>query len=254
MAVLSGSWVQSLCIVGASSFALLLSSTLARCAPSSFIVSNYSIAPFSIESNGLPKGWGLRILAGRPNVKIIKEKDKNILRLRSKHSSIVLYKDLNVDLKIFPYLKWRWKVTKLPEGADARLDNRDDQAAGIYIAFPRFPKMINTQLLAYIWETSAPVGTSIRNKKNSAVHYIVIRSGKSRLNEWITEERNVMEDYRKVFGKEPPIVGRVAILIDSDDTHSQAESFFERIEFIRQPHVQMWLPGIQLVKSTIPAP
>ena len=254
MATLPGLWVRSASFIAAGALVCLLSPAPAQSAASSLVVSNYSKPLIVTQSNGLPKGWKLRIWAGEPDVKVIRENGKNVLRLRSRVSSLSLYKDLTVNLKNYPHLKWRWKVTKLPKNADARVNNRDDQAAGVYVVFPRFPKMINTQLLAYIWETSAPVGSILRNKKNPALHYIVVRSGKGRLNEWITEERNVIEDYRQVFGEDPPMVGGVALLIDSDDTHSQAESYFAKIEFLKRSHVQLPPPANQLVKSIIPKP
>jgi hypothetical protein len=81
------------------------------------------------------------------------------------------------------------------------------------------------------------------------VHYIVVRSGKNHLNEWITEERNVMEDYKRVFGKAPPLVGGISLLIDTDDTRSQAESYFSKIEFLKQAHVRKTPPANRFVKS-----
>ena len=109
--------------------------------------------------------------------------------------------------------------------------------------------MINSQLLAYVWETSVPEGTVLRNRKNPMVHYIVVRSGKGKLDQWITEERNVLEDYRMVFGEEPPEVGGISLQIDTDDTHSQAESFFDQIEFVKDLRAEAAPPKNSFVKS-----
>ena len=67
------------------------------------------------------------------------------------------------------------------------------------------------------------------------VHYIVVRSGMDDLDKWITEKRNVMDDYRRVFGSEAPQVGGIALMIDTDDTLSDAESYFARVEFNGRP-------------------
>ena len=142
---------------------------------------------------------------------------------------------MKLDLNKFPVLSWKWKVTKLPAGADARNVESDDQAAGIYVVFPRFPSFINSQLIGYVWETSAPVGSILKSRKNPLVHYIVVRSGMDDLDKWITEKRNVMDDYRRVFGSEAPKVGGIALMIDTDDTLSDAESYFARVEFNGRP-------------------
>ena len=63
------------------------------------------------------------------------------------------------------------------------------------------------------------------------VHYIVVRSGKKDLNKWITERRNVLEDYKKIFSSTPPKIGGISIMIYSDDTNDTAESFLKKITF-----------------------
>lgn len=231
--------VSAACSVAFFAFSIILppssfsAELFLRKAKNSVEVSNFTNTSPQSEPNGLPKDWKLRVWRGEPDVKILNKDGKGFLRLRSQKASVSVYRNFKLDLRNFPNLKWRWKVTQLPKNADARIVNRDDQAAGIYVIFPRFPSMINSRFLAYIWETSAPVGTVMRNRRNPMIHYIVVRSGKGKLNQWITEERNVLNDYRKVFKQEPPMVGGVALLIDTDDTRSQAESFFAQIEFKR---------------------
>jgi hypothetical protein len=64
------------------------------------------------------------------------------------------------------------------------------------------------------------------------VTYVVVRSGGAELGKWLTERRNVREDFRRIYGEEPdddPAV--VSIGIDSDDVKGAAESFFGPILF-----------------------
>lgn len=51
------------------------------------------------------------------------------------------------------------------------------------------------------------------------------------LNRWLTERRNVYQDYRKVFGQDPENPQAVVVSIDTNDTHSKAEAFIGRIIF-----------------------
>ncbi len=132
-------------------------------------------------------------------------------------------------------MEWTWKVTKIPEKGSAKHYSRDDQAIGIYVVFPRFPSMLNSRLIAYIWDSSVPKEKILRSRKQLMVHYIVVRSGKKDLKKWITERRNVLEDYRKIFSSSPPKIGGISIMIDSDDTNSTAESFIKKITFKKLP-------------------
>ncbi|MDC4226758.1 MAG: DUF3047 domain-containing protein [Candidatus Manganitrophus sp.] len=151
------------------------------------------------------------------------------LRLVSDGNSFGVYREKELNPKKTPILTWQWKVTRLPEGADVRDKKKDDQAAQMYVMFPRFPKMVNTRLVGYIWETSAPKLSKITSRKSSNTRYIVLQSGPENLGKWVTERRNVYEDYKTLFGEEPPEIGGITIMIDSDDTHSSAESYFTDI-------------------------
>ena len=197
------------------------------------VVSDFALNPAQKNSIQLPKGWALKVWHGRADIRLIQDENKHsgVLRLRSEKASVSIYREVKLDLEKFPVLSWKWKVTKLPEGADARKLDADDQAAGVYVVFPRFPSFINSQFIGYVWETSVPEGTILRSRKNPMVHYIVVRSGVDDLDKWITERRNVMEDYRRVFGTGAPKVGGIALMIDTDDTHSDAESYFANVEF-----------------------
>ena len=63
------------------------------------------------------------------------------------------------------------------------------------------------------------------------VKMIVVESGRSLVNQWVTEERNVYEDYRKAFGEEPPMVSGVAIMTDTDNTGESAIAYYGDIVF-----------------------
>ena len=122
----------------------------------------------------------------------------------------------------------------MPAGGDVRKKETDDQAAQIYVVFPKFPSQINSRMLGYIWDTSAPVGSSVTSAKLSTTKYIVLKSGKDEIGKWLSEKRNVYEDYKKLFDEEPPKVGSIALMIDSDDTKTSAESFFGDIYFSKE--------------------
>ena len=184
-----------------------------------------------VNKEGLPKGWKLKQWFGNTHqIEIVSEGEGKALHLVSQQNSFGLYKDFNFESKETPIVSWRWKVTRLPEGADVRQKDKDDQAAQLYVAFPKFPKMVNTRLVGYIWESGAPKGANITSQKSSKTRYIVLESGKEHLGEWVAERRNVYEDYKALFGEEPPEGGGVTVMIDSDDTHSSAESYFGDIQ------------------------
>jgi Protein of unknown function (DUF3047) len=92
---------------------------------------------------------------------------------------------------------------------------------------------VRSLIIGYIWDSTAPVGTICKSQKTGTVTYIVLRSGDGELGKWITERRNVVEDFRKIYSEVPDNPTELSLSIDSDDTASSAESFIGRIVFTR---------------------
>lgn len=185
------------------------------------------IAKFVSTSNIAVSGWQIKDWKGRSDIKVVDADDAgHVLHLKSKGTSTALYKEIALNIAEIQYLNWQWKVIKLPDGGDVRRKETDDQAAQIYVVFPKFPLQVNSRLIGYIWDTNAPKGSTATSHKFSKTKYIIVRSGKEDVGKWLKEKRNVYADYKMLFGEEPPKVGKIAIMIDSDDTNSSAESFF----------------------------
>jgi hypothetical protein len=90
---------------------------------------------------------------------------------------------------------------------------------------------VRSRIIGYVWDSTAPGGTIC--EKTSTVTYVVLRSGADELDKWITERRNVVEDFRKIYGEAPDNFTALSLGIDSDDTRSSAESFIGPIVFTR---------------------
>ena len=191
------------------------------------------------STSQLPNDWSVRVWQGTPEIEIVQERTRAVLKLRSHQSNVAVYKKIHVDLAQHPNLSWEWKVTELPVHGDARDGQLDDQAAGIYVMFPRFPGFFNTRIIGYVWESGAPQGTIMKSRNDSRIHYVVIRSGKEEAGKWVQERRNVEQDYEQIFGETAPSVGGVSLLIDSDHTESTSESFFGDIYFSSESMLSM---------------
>ncbi len=62
---------------------------------------------------------------------------------------------------------------------------------------------------------------------------IIVQSGAEHIGKWLEQEVNVLEDYRKAFGKDPPETASIAIMNDSDNTGESSISFIDYIEVYR---------------------
>jgi len=188
-----------------------------------------------LSGDNTPVGWVLEEKAGTPEIKIEKSGGQFFVRLKSNNSSFGLRKEVEFDLKDTPFLNWKWRVNVLPEQGDFLNKDTDDQAAQIYVLFPRFPAKLNTDFLGYIWESNPK---NLKKEGESPAwsksRLIVLQAGPKRLNQWIQEKRNVYEDYKRLFNDEPPKVGAVALYINSQHTRAKAESSFAEIFFSKK--------------------
>ncbi len=189
-----------------------------------------------VDEKGIPKGWVQEKEMG-PQSKITlgQEKEFHFVHLLSVNDGFGIKKEFSFDIRKYPYLSWRWKATRLPKGGDIRKRDTDDQAGQIYVLFPRFPTMINTRSMGYIWDAADPVGTSGTSTAYSKMKYEVLQSGTDKLGQWIWETRNVYEDYKKCFQEEPPNVGGVLLYINTQHTQSSAEIYYGEIFFSTHP-------------------
>jgi hypothetical protein len=190
------------------------------------------IADFSsgVGEDGVPLGWQLKEKSGKADFSVVKESDLHALHLRSAKTSFSIQKEVDVDVRQYPLLTWKWKVTKLPEGGDFRKTKTDDQAAQLFLAFSK------TKAIVYLWDTSAPQGLmeEAPSPPFFSIKAVVVRSGANETGKWITETRNAFEDYKKLYGREPSSVGGVRIQINTQHTESSAESFFAEVVFKKQ--------------------
>lgn len=193
------------------------------------------LVPAHLPAAGVPRGWRVWELAGTPTIELVRSEPGLALRLRSEQTSFALYRDVVVDLRELPILTWAWKVVRLPAGADVRQRATDDQAAQLYVMFPRWPALrVNTDVIGYVWDTSAPPGAALPSPQAPNVRIIVVESGPSGVGTWQRYARNVREDYEALFGRRPaPRVGGVAVMIDTNDTRGQAETLVADLAFHR---------------------
>ena len=161
-----------------------------------------------------------------------------------------LTREIKINPKEYPIVQWRWKITNILKKGDVHRKDGDDYPARIYITFEYdarklgFFEKANYQMVKLlcgeypplaaincIWESKAPVGTMVPNPYTDRVMMFVVESGSARLNQWVNEERNVYEDYKKAFGEEPPMISGVAMMTDTDNTGESATAYYGDILF-----------------------
>jgi hypothetical protein len=134
---------------------------------------------------------------------------------------------------------------------DARRKDGDDYPARVYVAFRYDPTRATVwekatygayrlvygtyppaAALNYIWDNRLPPGTTLDNAYTDRAKMVVVRSGPAEIGRWMTETRNVLDDYRRLFGGDPPRIAGVAVMTDTDDTGERAVAWYDALAFL----------------------
>jgi hypothetical protein len=213
------------------------------------------VATFSQMEAGqpLPSDWEKMTFRGyKPTEYSLVELDgKVVAKAVSEQSSSGLIRRIDVDLAEYPILEWSWLVQNIYEKGDVTQKSGDDYPTRIYVIFDYDLKNLSwfqrnlirglrvfygevpTRAINYIYESKAEVGTIVPNPYSDLVKMVVVDSGSENLGSWQYYTRNLLDDYREIFGEEPPKIAAIAIMTDSDDTKESATSYFGDISFTR---------------------
>lgn len=176
-------------------------------------------------SAGDLSGWNDKIFKGKTVYTIAKDGDRNVLKAHSQKAASGLFREIAVDTKKYPVLRWSWKVEHSLKKEDVTKKSGDDFAARVYVVFPRtfFWRM---RAINYVWATKMPKGSSAPSPYTTNAMIVAVESGDEKAGQWVTEERNIHEDYKRLFGEEPPAVGAIAVMADTDDTRDEVTAWF----------------------------
>jgi hypothetical protein len=177
--------------------------------------------PVGRFSAGDLSGWSDKPFKGKTSYTL----DGGLLKAHSVKSASGLIKKLSADTRKYPKLSWSWRVDHSLTREDIKSKKGDDFAARVYVVFPRtfFWRM---RAINYVWAGKMPKGSEARSPYTANSAIIALESGDEKAGVMVPEERNIYEDYKRVFGEEPPLLGGIAIMTDTDDTQDEATAWY----------------------------
>jgi hypothetical protein len=215
------------------------------------------LAQFSAEHElgGTPACWRSQI--ARRDLPIthyeLAELDgRTVLHSVSDGATSGLRRDVDIDPYDTPWLHWAWRVDRVESRATVAYDALDDSPARVIVAFDGDNSLVKPgdrifhdlvevvtgvavpfATLMYVWDGRAPPESVFQYPRTSRIRYLVVESGTANTGRWLSYARNVVEDYRRVFGSEPGRIRSVAVLTDSDDLKTHSEAWYGDLGFGR---------------------
>lgn len=176
-------------------------------------------------SAGNLSGWKEKVFKGRTDYALVTDGGTTVLRAHSRNTASGLVKNIDLDPKKYPILRWSWKVDHTLKREDVTKKSGDDFAARVYVVFPR-AFFLRTRAINYVWAAKLPQGSAVPSSYTGNVIIVAVESGNGKAGTWISEHRNIYEDYRRFFGEEPPRLGGVAIMTDTDNTSDETTAWY----------------------------
>ena len=220
-------------MVYGKSLSIFISATLI------FLMSCFSVQGSEILLDDYQKGlspkWEEKSFQGKTRYEVAREDGHQCIRATSQAAASGLFYEIRYDPKAYPILKWRWKADHILRKGDALKKAGDDYVARVYVVFPSLA-FWKTRAINYIWANKLPKGKAVPNPFTANAIMVAVESGPSLTGQWVEEARNIFEDYRKYFGEDPPEVGAVAIMTDTDNTGEVAVAWYGEIRALSAPN------------------
>jgi hypothetical protein len=179
--------------------------------------------------------------------------NKSYLVAKSSASASLLVYKKSFDVYEHPYVRWRWRIGNIYQKADPMRKDGDDYPVRIYIAFEYDPqkagsldriefnaaKLIYGEYppmasLNYVWSSKIVQQKFLPSPYTARDQVIPLEMGESKIDKWVDEEVNIVQDYEKVFGHKPPRRATIGIMNDSDNTGEKSTSYLEFIEVYKK--------------------
>jgi hypothetical protein len=182
-----------------------------------------------------PIGWGQREDSDEPPYRIREEGGNRYLEATDEGESVIIGLETPWDLDEYPYISFRLRVNRIPEGADERDDEKVDSAAGVYVtikkvAFGRIPESVK-----YVWSSTLPVGAATRREGIGRPWQVVVGSGQEGLGEWRTYVFDLRDAYRKTFGGGPGSKAEgIGVLSDANSMKTQAYADYDDFKALKR--------------------
>lgn len=208
----------------------------------------------SATPEAAPAGWKKLLLPRKKQetrYTVVKDGDNKILKAESSAAASAVYKEFNGDeIRGLEILSWRWKVEGVLKKGDETRKDGDDYAARVYVTFEYEPEKTSAfdkfkfklleavygmktpgNAVNYIWANKLKKGEAVKNPYTDRVVMVAVESGTELAGQWLNEERNIYEDYRRFFNDTPPRVTGVVIMTDTDNTNESATGYYDDIVF-----------------------
>lgn len=180
-------------------------------------------------SDGDMTGWKTLNYERETDYQLNVEGGTRVLTATSNGSASQMYFQIDLDLRDFPFIEWRWRVDDLLDINDETTRDGDDFPVRIYVG-----SMLGGEFhsLCYVWSGTGEVGESWPNPFRDSVTMIAVDAGDQYLGEWRTHRRDIASDFLVHAGLEIDGIIGIGLMTDSDNSGQSANGSYGDIRLL----------------------
>ena len=126
-------------------------------------------------------------------------------------------------------LSWSWRVDQIHKTADITVEEKEDFAASLLVIFGKPGLFSKPKGLIYAFaNTDLPKGSVVNSPRApNNFRTIVLENQETPLMTWLQYQRNILEDYKLVYGEMPEkMLYTIGIFTDNDQTQEPVKASY----------------------------
>ncbi len=188
--------------------------------------------PIDLLASDVFSDWQPHSFKGETRYDLINWNQQSVLKAQSQKAASGLYLVKKIDLYQTPYLNWSWRVDLPLPPLTEQSKSGDDFSARVYVIIDGGWLFWRTRAINYVWSSQPKLHEPWPNAYvGRRAMMIPLRSRLDEVKIWYHEKRNILQDFATLFGEQPRYIDAIAIMTDTDDSQTEALSYYRQIYF-----------------------
>ena len=175
--------------------------------------------------------WKERSFLGNTRYTFQNIDGSHIIKGEADGKASLLYRQQPIDLQTAPWMSWRWKINNTYGDLNEREQSGDDFPARIYVVVQTGLLPWESLAINYVWSSNARIGDVWNNPFTDKAKMVVLRSGDSAAGQWLSEKRNIADDFKTYFNMDIRELSGYAVMVDGDNSGNHGTAWFTDIRF-----------------------
>jgi hypothetical protein len=153
----------------------------------------------------------------------------SVLKVEADRAVGLVWRPLPEGLRRARQASWRWRADEAVRPTDLTRKGEDDRVLSVYFLFGEpgdigksATALLRSQTasaLVYVFGSEGERGRLVESPHmQERGKFVLLRPATSPRATWLSESVDLTQDYRRAYGREPPLLIGVAVSSDSDDT------------------------------------